>query len=69
KARPENFPKENDYRNPTIAEAAYHLGYVNRFNLGVQRATAALIKNGNPPPSFIYDQPTSFLVVIYKKTR
>lgn len=67
KARPENFPRENDYRNPTIAEAAYNLGYVNRFNLGVQRATAALIKNGNPEPKFIFDQPTSFSVIIFKK--
>jgi ATP-dependent DNA helicase RecG len=68
KARPENFPSENDYRNPTIAEAAYNLGYVNRFNLGVQRAKAALIKNGNPEPTFIFDQPTSFSAIIYKKT-
>lgn len=68
KARPENFPSENDYRNPTIAEAAYNLGYVNRFNLGVQRAKAALIKNGNPEPTFIFDQPTSFSAIIHKKT-
>jgi ATP-dependent DNA helicase RecG len=68
KARPENFPKENDYRNPTIAEATYNLGYVNRFNLGVQRASAALIKNGNPEPKFIIDQPTHFEVIIYKKS-
>ncbi len=67
KARPENFPRENDYRNPTIAEAAYNLGYVNRFNLGVQRASAALIKNGNPEPTFLFDQPTSFSAIIYKK--
>jgi ATP-dependent DNA helicase RecG len=68
KARPENFPSENDYRNPTIAEAAYNLGYVNRFNLGVQRAKAALVKNGNPEPQFIFDQPTSFSAIIFKKT-
>ena len=67
KARPENFPRENDYRNPTLAEAAFNLGYVNRFNLGVQRATAALIKNGNPEPKFIYDEPNHFSVTIYKK--
>jgi ATP-dependent DNA helicase RecG len=68
KARPENFPNENDYRNPTIAEAAYNLGYVNRFNLGVRRASAALVKNGNPQPKFNYDQPTNFSAIIYKKT-
>ncbi len=69
KARPENFPSENDYRNPTIAEASYNLGYVNRFNLGVQRAKDALVKNGNPEPQFIIDEPTSFSVKIFKKTR
>ncbi len=69
KARPENFPTENDYRNPTIAEASYNLGYVNRFNLGVQRATSALLKNGNPEPKFLFDQPTNFSAIIYKKKR
>jgi ATP-dependent DNA helicase RecG len=69
KARPENFPKENDYRNPTIAESTYNLGYVNRFNLGVQRAKAALSQNGNPEPTFIFDQPTNFSVIIYKKQK
>lgn len=67
KARPENFPKENDYRNPTIAEAAYNLGYVNRFNLGIERATAALLKNGNPEPVFDYNHSNSFSVKIFKK--
>lgn len=67
KARPENFPLENDYRNPAIAESAYNMGYVNRFNLGIKRAVAALEKNGNPSPHFIYDQPTSFSAIIYKK--
>lgn len=67
KARPENFPTENDYRNPILAEAAYNLGYVNRFNLGVKRAIAALKKNGNPPPHFTVNQSTSFSVKIYKK--
>jgi ATP-dependent DNA helicase RecG len=67
KVRPENFPTENDYRNPTLAEASYNLGYVNRFNLGVKRAKASLEKNGNPSPNFIIDQLTSFGVIIYKK--
>jgi ATP-dependent DNA helicase RecG len=67
KARPENFPQENDYRNPSIAEAAKNLGYVNRFNLGVLRAKDALLKNGNPEPKFIFEQPTNFSVIIYKK--
>ncbi len=67
-ARPENFPNKNDYRNPTLAEAAKNLGFINSFNVGVKRAKAALYKNGNPEPTFIFDQLTSFGVIIYKKT-
>lgn len=67
KARPENFPNENDYRNPALSEAIKNLGYVNGFNVGVKAALAALRKNGNPEPEFIKDQPTSFLVKIFKR--
>jgi ATP-dependent DNA helicase RecG len=67
KARPENFPNENDYRNPAISEAVKNLGYVNGFNVGVKAAIAALKKNGSPAPEFIKDQPTSFLVKIFKR--
>jgi ATP-dependent DNA helicase RecG len=67
KANPENFPNENDYRNPAISEAVKNLGYVNGFNVGVKAAIAALNKNGSPTPEFIKDQPTSFLVKIFKK--
>jgi ATP-dependent DNA helicase RecG len=67
KARPENFPNENDYRNPAISEAVKNLGFVNGFNVGVKAALAALKKNGNPEPEFIKDQPTSFLVKIFKR--
>lgn len=67
KARPENFPNENDYRNPAIAEAAKNLGYINAFNVGVKAAISALLKNGSPPPEFIKDQPSTFLVKIFKK--
>ena len=68
-ARPENFPNKNDYRNPVLAEAAKNLGYINSFNVGVKRAIAALKRNGNPDPTFIVDQPTSFGVVIFKKKK
>ena len=64
---PENFPNKNDYRNPTLAEAAKNLGFINSFNVGVKRAIATLAKNGNPEPTFIVDQTTSFGVTIYKK--
>lgn len=67
KARPENFPNENDYRNPALSEAIKNLGYVNGFNVGVKAALAALQKNGNPAPEFLKDQPTSFLVKMFKR--
>jgi ATP-dependent DNA helicase RecG len=66
-ARPENFPNKNDYRNPAIAESSKNLGLINSFNVGIKRAIAALEKNGNPKPTFIFDQQTSFGVIIYKK--
>lgn len=66
-ARPENFPNKNDYRNPTLAESAKNLGYINSFNVGIKRAKASLLKNGNPEPLFIFDQLTSFGVIIYKR--
>lgn len=66
-ARPENFPDVNDYRNPVLAEAAKNLGYINSFNVGVKRAKAALLKNGNPEPEFSLNQQTTFGVVIRKK--
>jgi len=65
-ARPENFPNRNDYRNPTLAEAAKNLGYINSFNVGVKRAEAALEKNGNPKPEFLIHEVNSFGVIIYK---
>ncbi len=67
KARPENFPNENDYRNPALSEAVKNLGFVNGFNIGVKAALAALQKNGSPAPEFIKDQPTSFSVKIFKR--
>lgn len=68
KARPENFPNENDYRNPALAEAVKNLGYINAFNVGVKAAIAALKKNNSPEPEFIKDQSTSFLVRIFRRT-
>ena len=41
-----------DYRNPLIAEIMYHLGYAQRFGLGIGTARRALEQNGNPPPKF-----------------
>jgi hypothetical protein len=44
-----------------------NLGFINAFNVGVKAAIAALAKNGSPAPEFIKDQPTSFLVKIFKR--
>ena len=53
KALPENFPNENDYRNPALSEAVKNLGFVNGFNVGVEAAITALGKNGSPAPEFL----------------
>ncbi|RCR66191.1 ATP-binding protein [Larkinella punicea] len=66
-ARPENFPHQNDYRNPVIAEALKIMGYVNRFNRGIATAKSELSANGNPAPEFQYDQPMYFGVKIFKR--
>jgi ATP-dependent DNA helicase RecG len=54
-ASPENFPNQNSYRNPILAEALKTLGFVNRFGRGVVRANSALMKNGNRPAEFHFD--------------
>ena len=61
---PYNFPKENDYRNPKIAEAMKTLGFVNRFRLGIVRTQNLLKQNGNPEAQFTIDQPAFFSVNI-----
>lgn len=60
-----NFPNQNDYRNPILAEALKTLGYVNKFGHGILRAKAELQKNGNPEPEFITEK-NYFLVKIFK---
>lgn len=62
-ATPENFPQQNSYRNPVIAEAMKNLGYVNKFGRGVLRAQNALAQNGNPPAEFNF-QPSFFQVML-----
>lgn len=60
----ENFPTQNDYRNPKVAEAMKTLGYVNRFGQGIARAQHFLRENGNPPAEFTINEPAFFLVTI-----
>ena len=52
-----------DYRNPLLAEIMHHLGFAQRFGLGVQLAKASLENNGNPPPEFTFS-PTHVSVVV-----
>jgi ATP-dependent DNA helicase RecG len=47
-----NFPKNNAYRNPVIAEILKNMGYVNRYGYGIAHATKLLNENGNPPLDF-----------------
>lgn len=62
-ANPQNFPRQNAYRNPVIAEALKNLGYVNRFGQGIMRVEQALTENGNPPAQFSFES-TYFLVTV-----
>ena len=59
-----NFPNASDYRNIVLAEAMKELGYVNRFNYGIKRATAELEKNGNGAPKFDLSLISKFKVTI-----
>lgn len=62
-----DFPNNNDYRNPVLSGAAKILGFVNRFGVGIQRAKKALQQNGNPEPEFITNQTGKFAVKIFSK--
>ena len=52
-----------DYRNPLVAEMMHHLGFAQRFGLGIPLARQALAENGNPPPEFAF-QPTEITVTV-----
>lgn len=64
-ARPENFPKVNDYRNPVIAEAMKVLGFVNRFNRGIARVKRELANNESPDAVFDYKNIGVFGVTVF----
>ena len=64
KARIENFPNENDYRNPVLAEAMKTLGYVNKFGRGINMVQDVLTENGNTSAQFVLDDITTFKVVV-----
>jgi ATP-dependent DNA helicase RecG len=61
---PQNFGTgDTDYRNPLVAELMHHLGFAQRFGLGVPLARQELAKNGNPKPEFRFE-PTLVGVVV-----
>lgn len=65
KARPENFPDVNDYRNPLIAQALKILGYVNMFNRGISRVKRLISDNGGEAPHFDITKITAFEVTAH----
>jgi ATP-dependent DNA helicase RecG len=64
KVRPDNFPNENDYRNPVIAVAMKTLGYVNQFGRGIETVQEELEENKNGAADFKFDDITTFKVVV-----
>jgi len=64
RVNPHNFGLgETDYRNPLVAELMHHLGFAQRFGLGVPLARKELAKNGNPEPEFRFE-PTQVAVTV-----
>jgi ATP-dependent DNA helicase RecG len=64
KVQPENFPNTNDSRNPVIAEAMKVLGYVNRFNRGVNMVQEILEDNKNGQAIFDFKDISTFKVTV-----
>jgi ATP-dependent DNA helicase RecG len=59
-----NFPNLSDYRNIEIAETLKTLGYVNKFNFGINTAIKYLRENNNPDPVFDLSLVTALKVTI-----
>ena len=64
KVHPENFPNANDYRNPVIAEAMKALGYVNRFNRGINMVQEILEENKNEQAIFNFSDISTFKAIV-----
>lgn len=64
RARPDNFPRVNDYRNPLLAEAMKVLGFVNKFSRGVNKVQEELVTNGNPKAVFDLNHQTEFRATV-----
>lgn len=52
-----------DHRNPLVAEIMHHLGFAQRFGLGIPLARRELRHNGNPEPEFDFG-PTHVVVTV-----
>jgi len=59
-----NFPNISDYRNLEIAESLKTLGYINKFNFGINTAIKFLRDNNNPDPVFDLSLVTAMKVII-----
>ena len=68
RAKPDNFPFVNDYRNPLLAEAMKVLGMVNKYNRGIAKVNRELAANGNPSARFDVNKLTEFRVTIVAKS-
>ncbi|KAA6339139.1 hypothetical protein EZS27_012913 [termite gut metagenome] len=66
-ARPENFPNVSDYRNLVLAESMRVMGFVNRFNRGIETAQLDLKDNGNEPARFDLETLGVFGVIVKEK--
>ena len=66
-ASPDNFPNISDYRNLVISESMRVMGFVNRFNRGVEMAQSDLKDNGNEPAEFDLNTFGVFGVTIKEK--
>ena len=61
---PDNFGSGAvDHRNPLVAEMMHHLGFAQRFGLGIPLARRELRHNGNPEPEFDF-RPTHVFVTV-----
>jgi ATP-dependent DNA helicase RecG len=64
KVHADNFPDENDYRNPVIADAMKIFGYVNRFGRGISMVQEELETNNNGLAVFNFSDITTFKVTV-----
>ena len=61
------MPGIADYRNPTVAEAMWNLGFVQRFGVGIATAREELVENGNPELELVAES-THVMAIVRKAT-